>query len=98
MIVKLLTEPFGVTKLKRRLQRLIRIYTFKMSNCWNSHAAAQTLSLRSLIFYFFDWPITNGFDSNIRWVFFFKRIPNNPDPSRCFRNKVSSIFWGFNVA
>ena len=27
MIVKLLTEPFGVSKLKRRLQRLIRVYT-----------------------------------------------------------------------
>ena len=33
--------PFGVSKLKRRLQRLVRVYTqVKMSNCWKSHAAA----------------------------------------------------------
>ena len=32
--------PFGVSKLKRRLQRLVRVYTCQNSNCWKSHAAA----------------------------------------------------------
>ena len=32
---------FGVSKLKRRLQRLVRVYTCQMPHCWKSHAAAQ---------------------------------------------------------
>ena len=30
-----------VSKLKRRLQRLVRVYNVKMPHCWNSHATAQ---------------------------------------------------------
>ena len=36
MIVKLLTD----SKLKRRLQRLVGVYTCQNSNCWKSHATA----------------------------------------------------------
>ena len=37
MIVKLLSEHlFLVSKLKRMLQRLVRVYTCQMPHCWKS--------------------------------------------------------------
>ena len=45
MIVKLLTEHYLDSKLKRRLQRLIESTLIKMSNCWKSHAAAHLISV-----------------------------------------------------
>ena len=42
MSVKLLNEPFGVSKLKRRLHMLVWVYTCQMSHCWKSHVKAHT--------------------------------------------------------
>ena len=59
MIVKLLTEPFGVSKLKKRLQRLLRVYTTQIAklleiSCRDSNIVKTKTPYVFILFISFD--------------------------------------------
>ena len=54
LLVAWIFYSFGVSKLKRRLHRLVSVYSCQMPHCWKSHVTAHTILWTILLITFSD--------------------------------------------